>query len=122
MKLSLVIDDSEIIRKYARLILESLDYRTLEAESMAAALERLRDSSPHIIFVDWKIPGVDCHELISRIRRLDLSQRPYIVYMSTENDTEDINHALRAGADDYILKPFNRDILGMKLQEIKIAA
>jgi two-component system, chemotaxis family, chemotaxis protein CheY len=53
---------------------------------------------------------------------MKLARRPYIVYMSTENDVADLDRAAVAGADDFILKPFNRDIIAMKLQEIRLAA
>jgi two-component system chemotaxis response regulator CheY len=122
MRLCLVVDDSQIIRKYARLIFESRGYRMIEAETPPAAIDRLAGETPHIIFVDWKIPGFNTHELISQIRKMDLSRRPFIIYLTTENNAEDINLALRAGADDYLLKPFNRDIIEIKLQEIKVAA
>lgn len=122
MKLCLIVDDSEIIRKYTRLIFESMDYRAIEAESTKEAFDRLAGETPHIILVDWNIPGADMHKFIADLRRKNLARRPFIIYMPTENDAEDITRALSAGADDYLLKPFNRDIVQMKLQEVKIAA
>lgn len=122
MKLCLIIDDSEIVRKYARLIFESLDYRAMEAENTGEALDRLAGETPHIILVDWQIPGSNTHQFIAHVRQMEFARRPYVVYLTTENDAEDIQRALHVGADDYLLKPFNRDIIQMKLQEIKIAA
>lgn len=122
MKLCLIVDDSEIIRKYTRLIFESLDYRVIEAENPREAIDRLAGEPPHIVIVDWQIPGFNATHFIAEVRKMDLSRRPYVIYMTTENDAEDINRAQLAGADDYLLKPFNREIIEMKLQEIKLAA
>lgn len=122
MKLCLIVDDSEIIRKYTRLIFESLDYRVIEAENPREAVDRLVGEPPHIIIVDWQMPGFNATHFISEVRQMDLSRRPYIIYMTTENDADVINRAQLAGADDFLLKPFNRDIIEMKLQEIRLAA
>lgn len=122
MNLCMIVDDSEIVRKYARLIFESLEYRAIEADSPKAAIDRLAGETPHLILVDWRMPGVNALELIQQIRRMSLMRRPYIVYMATENDGAELDRAMKAGADDYILKPFNRDIMKMKLSEIRLAA
>jgi two-component system chemotaxis response regulator CheY len=122
MNTCLIVDDSEVVRKYARLIFESLDYRVVDAETPKEALERLAGETPHLILVDWKIPGANMHDFIGHVRRLSLSRRPYIMYMVTENETNDLDRAIVAGADDVLLKPFNRDIIHMKMQDIKLAA
>ena len=64
-----VIDDSEIIRKYTRLIFESLDFRVSEAEGPIAAMERLRSDAPDFILVDWRMPGGSSLELTPRFAR-----------------------------------------------------
>jgi two-component system, chemotaxis family, chemotaxis protein CheY len=122
MKTCLIVDDSEIVRKYARLILESLDYRAIEAENPKEAFDRLAGETPHLILADWRIPGINTHEFIQQIRRMTLTRRPFIIYLTTENDHADLDRAMVAGADDYLAKPFNRDIMQMKLQEIRLAA
>lgn len=122
MNLCLIVDDSDIVRKYARLIFESLDYRTIEAETTDGALDRLAGETPHVILADWRIPGCNTLEFIAQVRRMNLDRRPYIVYLATENDATDFERAKIAGADDLLLKPFNRDIIDMKLQEIRLAA
>lgn len=122
MNLCLIVDDSDIVRKYARLIFESLDYRTIEAETTDGALDRLAGETPHVILADWRIPGCNTLEFIAQVRRMNLDRRPYIVYLATENDAADFERAKIAGADDLLLKPFNRDIIDMKLQEIRLAA
>lgn len=122
MKHILIIDDSPIIRKFGRLIFESLSFRVSEAENDKEALERARSEQPDYILVDWVMPGVVSHDLIARLRRSLVEKPPYIIYLVTENDVQDISRAFKAGADDYLLKPFNRDIIEMKLHEIQVAA
>jgi two-component system chemotaxis response regulator CheY len=117
-----VIDDSEIIRKYTRLIFESLGFRVSEADGSVAAMERLRSETPDYILVDWRMPETNSIELIGKIRALPGSERPYIIYSVTENDPLEIQRAISHGADTFLLKPYNRQIIEMKLQEIRAAA
>ena len=117
-----IIDDSEIIRKYSRLIFESLGFRVSEADSAVAAMERLRSEEPDYIIVDWRMPDTNSIDLIAKIRALPVKERPYLIYSLTENDPLEIQRALSNGADTYLLKPYNRQIIEMKLQEIRAAA
>lgn len=117
-----IIDDSEIIRKYTRLIFESLGFRVSEADGAIAAMERLRSETPDYIMVDWRMPDTNSFELIGKIRALPRKERPYIIYSMTENDPLEIQRAISHGADTFLLKPYNRQIVEMKLQEIRAAA
>jgi two-component system, chemotaxis family, chemotaxis protein CheY len=117
-----VIDDSDIIRKYTRLIFESLGFRVSEADGGIAAMERLRSEEPDYIIVDWRMSDTNSVELISRIRALPAKVRPYIIYSVTENEPFEIQRALTHGADTHLLKPYNREIIEIKLQEIRAAA
>lgn len=123
MNLCLIVDDSDIVRKYTALIFESMDFRVIGAESPKAALDRLAaGETPNLIIVDWRLPGGSSFDLITQVRRLKATPRPFILYLATENDSADLERALKAGADDYLLKPFNSDIIRAKLQEIRLAA
>lgn len=117
-----VIDDSDIIRKYTRLVFESLGFRVSEADGSVAAMERLRSEMPDFILVDWRMPDTNSIELISRIRALPTTERPYVLYVVSENDVSEIQRAVAHGADGYLTKPFNREVIEMKLQEINMAA
>jgi two-component system chemotaxis response regulator CheY len=117
-----VIDDSEVIRKYTRLIFESLNFRVSEADGALAAMERLPTDVPDYILVDWRMPGSNSIELIAKIRALPLDPHPHIMFVTTENDPLAIQRALTHGADSFILKPFNREIIKLKLEEIRVAA
>ncbi len=122
MQHCLVIEDSSIIRRVARSIFESLTYRVSEAQTAAETLEHIALDAPDLILIDWIIPGTNVHDLITAIRRTKTAKRPFILYLTTENDEADLKLAFRAGADDYLLKPFNREIIEMKLTEIRVAA
>jgi two-component system chemotaxis response regulator CheY len=117
-----IVDDSEIIRKFTRLIFENLGFRVSEADSSVAAFERLRTEAPDYILVDWRMPETNSIEFISKLRTLPLERRPYIIYVVTENEPHEIKRAIANGADSFLLKPFNREIIEMKLAEIRVTA
>lgn len=123
MKHCLVVDDSDIVRKFARLIFESLGYRVSDASSIDEELwERVRADPPDLALVDWRMPQSNPHEFIARLRRTDLGKRITILYVPTENEAADLQKALEAGSDDVLMKPFNREIVEMKLHEMRVAA
>lgn len=117
-----IVDDSDVIRKFTRLIFESLGFRVSEADSPIAALERLATETPDYILVDWRMPGENSIEFITKIRALPLERRPHIIYVVTENEPHEIKRAIANGADSFLLKPFNREIIEMKLAEIRVTA
>lgn|SRR5262245_33853859 len=117
-----IVDDSDIIRKFTRLIFENLGFRVSEADGPVAALERLRTESPDYILVDWRMPEANSIEFIAKLRTMPLEQRPYIIYVVTENEPHEIKRAMANGADSFLLKPFNREIIEMKLAEIRVTA
>lgn len=122
MKHVLIIDDSSVIRKYSRLIFESLGFRVSDTDNLQDALQRVQSDTPEFILVDWIVPGANSLDFIKGVRASRLEKRCHIIYVTTENDSMELSKALRAGADDYMLKPFNKDIVEMKLHEIKVAA
>lgn len=122
MQHCLIVDDSEIIRRYTRLIFEDLGFRVIEAENSEQAFVRLKSESPDFVLVDWRIPGENPIDLVAWVRQLPLAKRPHIMYLTTENDGLEIERAFAAGADSFLLKPFNKPIIEMKLQEIRLAA
>lgn len=117
-----IVDDSDIVRKYTRLVFESLQYRVSESASTENLIQRFENDPPDFVIVDWRMPGADPIQFISQIRKARLERRPFVLYFPTEYDPTDIDKALGAGADDFVLKPINREIIEMKLREIKSAA
>jgi two-component system chemotaxis response regulator CheY len=118
IKTCLVVDDSSIIRKVARRILESLEFRIMEAENGEQAFEACRRELPDAILLDWNMPKMDGYDFLRALRRLPGGDRPKVVFCTTENDVAHIARALQAGANEYIMKPFDKDIVQEKFQEI----
>jgi len=118
MKTCLVVDDSSVIRKVARRILEGLDFQIAEAEDGEKAVEVCREQLPDAILLDWNMPKMDGYDFLRVLRRLPGGDKPKVVFCTTENDVAHIARALHAGANEYIMKPFDRDIVEAKFQEI----
>jgi two-component system, chemotaxis family, chemotaxis protein CheY len=118
MKTCLVVDDSSVIRKVARRILEGLDFQIVEAENGEEAIENCRNQLPDAILLDWNMPKMDGYDFLRVLRRLPGGDRPKVVFCTTENDVAHIARALHAGANEYIMKPFDKDIVEAKFQEV----
>jgi two-component system, chemotaxis family, chemotaxis protein CheY len=118
MKTCLVVDDSSVIRKVARRILEGLDFQIAEAEDGEEAIEACRQQLPDAILLDWNMPKMDGYDFLRVLRRLPGGDKPKVVFCTTENDVAHITRALHAGANEYIMKPFDRDIVEAKFQEV----
>jgi two-component system, chemotaxis family, chemotaxis protein CheY len=118
MKTCLIVDDSSVIRKVARRILEGLDFQIVEAENGEEAVETCRRQMPDAILLDWNMPKMDGYDFLRELRRLPGGDRPKVVFCTTENDVAHIARALHAGANEYIMKPFDKDIVEAKFQEV----
>jgi two-component system chemotaxis response regulator CheY len=120
MRSCLIVDDSKVIRKVARHILETLEFAVDEAEDGREALARCEASMPDVILLDWNMPVMSGMEFLRALRQTDLVQ-PKVVFCTTENDIGHIRAAIEAGADEYVMKPFDRDTLHSKLQIVGVA-
>ena len=118
MKSCLVVDDSSVIRKVARRILEDLSFTITEAEDGQQALERCQAEMPDAILLDWNMPVMDGLEFLAQLRQLQNGEKPKVVFCTTENDVGHIARAIRAGANEYIMKPFDKEIVEAKFQEV----
>lgn len=122
MKRCLIADQSEIVRKVARHYLEQLKVEVLEADSADAALAVCRDQSVDAVILDWRLPGKTTVEFLSALRFSGQRNRPLVIYATTENDPTDISRAFAAGADSYMLKPFDQSSFLETLNSAGIAA
>lgn len=116
MPTCLVIDDSRVIRKVSRHILQALDFTVLEAENGQVALEMCQESMPDAILLDWNMPVMSGIEFITQLRVQPSGDKPKVVFCTTENDVAHIRQAIDAGADEYVMKPFDQETLQIKLQ------
>jgi two-component system, chemotaxis family, chemotaxis protein CheY len=121
MKHCLVVDDSRVIRKVACRILQDLHFETGEAEDGASALAACRSQMPELILLDLNMPNMDSIEFLKTVRREHGGDRPVIVFCMTENDVASVSEAISAGADEYIMKPFDRGVIEAKLAEVGLA-
>jgi two-component system, chemotaxis family, chemotaxis protein CheY len=118
MRTCLVVDDSTVIRKIARRILEEMDFQIIEAEDGEKALEACKRQLPDAILLDWNMPVMDGYEFLGNLRRMPGGDVPKVVFCTTENGMDHIARALDAGANEYIMKPFDKDIVAAKFQEV----
>ena len=121
MKSCLIVDDSKVIRKVARHILETLDFDVEEAGDGREALSRCDAKMPDVVLLDWNMPVMSGMEFLRALRRKDGGDEPKVVFCTTENDIAHIRAAIAAGADEYVMKPFDRDTLYSKLQIVGAA-
>ncbi len=118
MRTCLVVDDSTVIRKIARRILEEMDFEVIEAEDGEKALEVCKRGLPDAVLLDWNMPVMDGYEFLGNLRRMPGGDFSKVVFCTTENGIDHITRALDAGANEYIMKPFDKHIVAAKFQEV----
>lgn len=122
MKTCLVVDDSRVIRTVARRILEQLTFKVSEAEDGKVALAACQKEMPDAVLLDWNMPVMNGLEFLVALRKTPGGDKPVVVFCTTENDMSRIQAAIEAGANEYIMKPFDREILETKLQQVGLLA
>jgi two-component system, chemotaxis family, chemotaxis protein CheY len=114
----LIVDDSPVVRKVARRILEGMNFRATEASNGAEALTACSLSMPDAMFVDACMPEIDGFEFVRRVRKLPGGHDPRIVFCMSDNNIAQIARAAHAGANEFMLKPFDRDGLAAKFADL----
>jgi two-component system, chemotaxis family, chemotaxis protein CheY len=107
----LVVDDSRVVRKVARRILEGRGFAVTEAENGAVAIELCRAGLPQCVLLDWNMPVMNGLGFLHAARREFGPDEPVIVFCTTENEESCIRAALEGGAQEYIMKPFDEALL-----------
>jgi two-component system chemotaxis response regulator CheY len=118
MKSCLVVDDSRVVRKVARRIVEDLGFSCEEAEDGQMAYDFCSKQMPDGIILDWNMPIMSGIEFLERLRQMPGGDHPKVVLCTTENDAAHIMRAISAGANEYIMKPFDGDIVKSKFIQI----
>lgn len=125
MKSCLIVDDSSVVRKVARRILEDMDFVVEEAEDGQEAFDKCRQEMPDALLVDWSMPVMGGLDFLKLLRAYIGGEHPFVVFCVTENDIGQIAQAMRGGANDCMLKPFDRDLLEAKfkpaIQQLAVA-
>jgi two-component system chemotaxis response regulator CheY len=117
-KSCLIVDDSKVIRMVARKILAELDFDTDEAADGEAALEACKKKMPDAVLLDWNMPVMSGIDYLRELRRMPGGDAPVVVFCTTENDIEHIQEAIAAGANEYIMKPFDSEIIQAKFSQV----
>jgi two-component system, chemotaxis family, chemotaxis protein CheY len=118
MKRILLVDDSRAVRLAAGRMVRQLGFEVLEAEDGQDALRVVREQGPvDAVLLDWNMPVMDGLSFLKALRADRSIPQPKVVMCTTENDMQRIIEAIQAGANEYIMKPFNEDIVRDKLQE-----
>jgi len=120
MREVLVVDDSPVVRKIARRILEGMKYRTVEAADGRQALAACSFQMPDAIFVDAYMPVLDGFEFLKELRRMPGGEKPRVVYCTSEHDVSQIARAMHAGANDVMMKPFDREAMAAKFEAVAV--
>jgi len=117
MKKCLVVDDSKVVRMVARKILEELSFEIIEAADGQEALAKCDDCMPDAVLLDWNMPVMNGIEFLREMRTKPGGDAPIVVFCTTENDMSHIQEALSAGANEYIMKPFDSEIIESKFSQ-----
>ncbi len=120
MKSCLIVDDSKVVRLVARKILEDLEFEIIEAADGKEAMEECGRKMPDAILLDWNMPVMSGIDFLRLLRKSDGGADPVVVFCTTENDVDHIRIALEAGANEYIMKPFDSEILQTKFSQVGV--
>ncbi len=118
MRTSLVVDDSRVIRKVARRILEGMGFEVAEASDGQEALSWCLATMPDAILLDWNMPVLNGLDFVRQLRQQPGGHQPIVVFCTVENDKEHVVAALDAGANEYVMKPFDGDIIRAKFAAV----
>lgn len=114
----LIVDDSRVIRKVSSKIVKSMGYVPVEAQDGKEAIARCKRAMPRLVLTDWNMPEMDGLEFVTKLRAIPTSNRPVVVFCTSKGTAADVNKGIRAGADDYIVKPFDEAALRAKLERL----
>lgn len=118
MTTCLIVDDSKTIRRIIRDIMDEIGFSSDEAENGQIACDLCKVSMPDVIMLDWNMPVMDGPECMLKIRAMENGAHPKIIFCTTENDMNFIQRAMQSGADEYIMKPFDRSVIEIKYVQL----
>jgi two-component system chemotaxis response regulator CheY len=120
-KTCLVVDDSRVVRMVARRILEANKFNVTEAENGERALQTCRESMPDAILLDWNMPVMDGITFLQNLRAEFGPDNPIVIFCTTESEMQFVQAAIEAGAQEYIMKPFDEEIVMGKFAQVGLA-
>ena len=117
-KTCLIVDDSRVIRKVSSKIAISLGFVPVEAQDGIEALARCKRAMPDLVLTDWDMPEMDGLEFVTQLRAIPTPKPPKVIFCTSKGKATDIHAGIEAGADDYIVKPFDEVGLRAKLEQL----
>ena len=122
MTKALVVDDSRAVRMILAKTLRDIGYEVIEAANGKQALDVIETEkmAVSLVLADWNMPEVNGLDLLKRLRQNPALSSLVVIMVTTETELDQITAALEAGANEYVMKPFTKDILMEKLQLVGI--
>ncbi len=114
----LVVDPSKVARTVACRFLQALQIETTEAADGGEALAVCEATMPDSVLLDWTPPATDGMAFLTALRRLPGGDRPRVLMCSSRTDPDHIRQAMEAGADEYIMKPFDSEVIRSKFAQV----
>lgn len=119
MATCLIVDDSKVVRKLASRIIEAIGgYSIMEAEHGREAVTVCEWGMPDLILLDWHMPEMNGLEFIKHLRTMPGGDKPKVIFCTTETEFSNIALAIESGANEYVMKPFDEQIIRGKLEQI----
>ncbi|ABF40529.1 response regulator receiver protein, CheY [Candidatus Koribacter versatilis Ellin345] len=113
---ALIVDDSSAMRAFLRLALKGAGFSTAEARNGREGLQSLERSNPDIVLLDWNMPEMDGFSMLRAMRADARWKDVKVMMVTTETEMAEMARALGAGADEYVMKPFTREVILEKLE------
>ena len=117
-KTCLVVDDSSVVRKVLSKIITELGFKTSQAENGQAALDACNEALPDVVLLDWNMPVMNGMQFFENFLEIEDHEDTRVIFCTTENELDKISEAIAKGADEYIMKPFDKDILEEKFKQV----
>lgn len=115
-KTCLIVDDSRVIRKVSSKIVSALGYKVIEAQDGIEGLARCKQAMPHVVLTDWDMPEMDGLEFVKQLRAIPTEKPPVVMFCTSKGKAADVQAGIMAGANDYIVKPFDEAAMKAKLE------
>ncbi len=117
---ALIVDDSPSIRKIMSMIMRDLRFEVDEAENGQHGLSKLdgQDGEIHLVLLDWNMPTMNGYQMLTEMRKISKLDAVKVIMVTTEAELDKVDSALKAGANEYVFKPFNKEIMHDKLRLI----
>ena len=122
MQKALIIDDSRAIRRILGSVVRELGFEVSEAENGRVGLETLTEMQPpaEVVLVDWNMPEMNGLEFVNQVRADGRWRGVKLMMVTSETEAGQVVKALTAGADEYVMKPFTKEVLHDKMRLLGI--